>query len=576
MNMLLNTYRHLLADIVRRSGIHLDAPDTLTMSWVLIEGPALDKQLLRYIEHGGTESPSFPHWLVPLWEAFVVTNDACMLRCLRQLLVFCYKAEFEPSEEQKEVALRNFLTTDEAIDIWDSSDQASPESPLLRQARLLIGQIIYKANWAEIVPAHGPGAVFPSRVPVCKSDFRTLYARLQELYPYDQYFCGIPSFWWDVIVDGQGRLREEDSIVANLVFVPKDSRGPRTICVHPAEAIWIQQGQRRVLERCITGHYLTSSKINFEDQSVNGRIALESSRTKEFVTLDLKDASDRLSAKLVKFLFGGAYKWLGATRAEYVTADGLDDCYADSNGLKGHWRLRKFAPMGNCLTFPVQSLVFWALVRAGIRSHYGVNCNDVYVFGDDILYPSKYHTGALMGLVRAGLVPNMDKTFRLGSFRESCGVDAYGGIDITPYRMKVRDANSYSNCVSLCDLAKRLRLGGYSQCSSYIYSQVRRWMGKLHLSSNPSVQGIVEYVCTTREVLMYESSLRFNRGFQRWETRRALLAPTNVKRYVHDWYHVQDSLLRIARRGDLISDRGTEYTTPYRERLEYGWTPAYL
>jgi hypothetical protein len=33
-----------------------------------------------------------------------------------------------------------------------------------------------------------------------------------------------------------------DIIEAKLIAVPKDSRGPRLICVHPAESIWIQQG----------------------------------------------------------------------------------------------------------------------------------------------------------------------------------------------------------------------------------------------------------------------------------------------------------------------------------------------
>lgn len=565
MNMLIKTYRHLLVDIVDHTGIHLDAPDDLTLSWVLSEAPKLDKQLLMWLEDGELEQPSFPDWLLPLWEAFLEKFDEGILKSLRQLLVFCYKAEFESSIEQDEVALRGFIDTDLSIDTWNEYFKSHLQDPLFREARRLVGLVIHKANWSEISPSHGPGAVFPPRKPCFKSDFNTIYDSIQNLYPFDQFFHGLPSFWWENLVDKDHKIQTSDKIVCHLTAVPKDSRGPRLIAVHPAEAIWIQQGQRRILERCITNNPLTRHCINFDDQSINGNIALVSSKTKGFVTLDLKEASDRLSNVLVHYLFGDAHRFFDASRAGYVTGLRID----------GVHELRKFAPMGNCLTFPVQSLVFWALVRSGIRCHYGFDCNDIYVFGDDIVYPSKYHTGALNALIRAGLVPNMSKTFRLGSFRESCGVDAFNGINITPYRMKAPSITSYSDAVSFCDLAKRLRLGGFHHCSSYIYSKVRAFMGKLHLSNNPLTQGIFEYV-STREFLLYEKSHRFNDDLQRWESRVALLKPAKASLSSHDWYHVQDSLLRISREGGWFSERQTEYPVPYRYRLTYGWTASNL
>jgi hypothetical protein len=106
----------------------------------------------------------------------------------------------------------------------------------------------------------------------------------------------MPTFWHDIMVtESKGRIMEKTDIVAKLTAVPKDSRGPRLICVHPKEAIWIQQGQRLKLEAAITSSNLTKGRINFTDQTVNGGLALESSKSGRLATLDLKEASDRIS-----------------------------------------------------------------------------------------------------------------------------------------------------------------------------------------------------------------------------------------------------------------------------------------
>jgi len=566
MTMLIETYQCLLADISEKSVVHLScAPDSITMNWILVEAPKLDKKLLQWIEDNGQEKPVFPEWLEPLWLLFEAKRREEDLRHLHQLLVFCYKAEFEPTNEQREEAVSQFTETDLNIEVWNDAFKVSSAQPLFREARRLVQSVIYNLNWKDITPSHGPGSVFPGRPPVNKSDFRTLYRKLELAYPFAEFFCGLPSFWWQVIVLGQELLAEGETISCKLAMVPKDSRGPRLISVHPSEAIWIQQGQRRILERAIAQSRLTRRFINLDDQTVNGRLALESSQSKEFVTLDLKEASDRISIELVRYLFGDfAYYYMNASRADSVVLP----------SGRAH-ELRKFAPMGNCLTFPVQSLVFWALVQAGIDCKYGKSRAEVYVFGDDIIYPSRYHNGALNGLVRAGLVPNIGKTFRLGSFRESCGVEAFNGIDITPFRLKVASVSSYSNVQSLCSLAKRMRLAGYERCAAYMYSQARSFMGKLHLCNNPDAQGIFEYTKAARDIFLH-GNVRFNRKFQRWETPLVLLLASLERPRKDEWYHLQDSLLHLTRMGEADSDRRAEYPIPYRERLKHGWTQLSL
>lgn len=424
MTTILNCYRSLIADISTLSKVQLCAPDDVDMNWVLKEGPSCDKQILKYLEFGH-DKPDLPYWLLPLWERFRQNDDPLLLRYLRQACCFGYKIEHEPTDEQLKAAQADFEYTEESISVYDQAfNSLAKESIVLPSARSIISRVICKCNWRQILPSHGPGSVYPSRDHVERSSFDAISSQLEEYYPFFENFCGLYSFW----DKSRGVLEAVDTSErtygARLVAVPKDSRGPRLICVHPKELIWIQQGQRAILEQAINTH--CRPYISLDDQRVNGRLALESSADQEYCTLDLKEASDRLSSKLIEYLFGDAYKYLEASRARTIHL-------MDNRVIT----LKKFAPMGNCNIFPVQSLVFWAIVRAGIASTYGIQSRaNVYVFGDDILFPTKYYDGAVKGLILAGLKVNMDKTFRRGFFRESCGVDAYRGVKVTPHRMK--------------------------------------------------------------------------------------------------------------------------------------------
>jgi hypothetical protein len=563
MSMLIDAYDRLLADIRDLSGLPLGAPDEITYEWVLKEGPKLEKHCLAYIEGRELEQPVFPEWLKPLWDAFILKKDGRLLRLVRQALLFCYKAEYEPTHEQLKEAQASFEETDSSCGVWTSAFKGTVPTTLLRSARRIVGRVIYRIDWKEIEPNHGPGAVYPPCNPDEKTRFLTLYSSIQREYPYDQYLWSLPSFWEDIMVyERSGRIKESDDIIAKLVAVPKDSRGPRIICVHPKEAIWIQQGQRLKLEAAINASPITRGRINFTDQTVNGKLAMSSSSTGRLATLDLKEASDRISCELVRYLFGDyVYNIISCARANKVKL------------LDGRVMvLEKWAPMGNCLTFPVQSLVFFSVVQAGIRSRYGVSCDDIYVFGDDILFPSIYYDGVVAALASIGCVPNVAKTFYRGLFRESCGVDAYNGIDVTPLRMKKISVDTPQDALATVSLAKRLRLQKFERCSSLLYSYVSRRYGRLPLCNNPDASGLMEYVEHDLGWLMLnEPKLRFcNKTHQHRVPCRHVTGDTFIPGS-GDWYHLHDSLRGISRKGNAISDIGTEYPVPYRTRLTYGW-----
>lgn len=589
MKTLLTCYRSLLIDVSRLSKVPLGTPDELDMNWILIEGPGLDKVLLRYLEEG-LEQPEFPKWLTPLWSQFRLTGEPVLLRYLRQLLCFGYKTRTEPTNEQLNRAQALYEEVDGCITIFDTAfNSCLKEKVMFRSARTLISRVIARIDWRKIVPSHGPGAVYPPMAPYERSRFSFPDDDLEEIYPYYENFRCVPAYWPTASEASNLGVYSSSIYTAKLVAVPKDSRGPRLISVHHAALIWLQQGQRKLLEDAIARSQ-AGPFINLKDQSVNGALALASSIDQEYCTLDLKDASDRISCTLVRYLFGSASKYLFATRARsIVLMDGREIT------------LNKFAPMGNCLTFPVQSLLFWALVKSCIASKYGSsNHANVYVFGDDIIFPSKYHACVVSGLTAAGLVVNAGKTFYKGFFRESCGVDAYKGTNITPTRVKTWGDRyvSYADAVSMCAIAKSFRLQGYWDTSCAIYAHISRFMA-LPLSNDPHATAIYEYVDASREMMYrWEPRLKWHKGLHKYIVAAVLPKPTVMEGFAHDWYHVQDSLLRLERGEssvssrpqslrcpdpardwdtndrEVISDRGTVYTVPYRERFVKGWIDA--
>jgi len=585
MNKLVTYANHLLADIAQFSGTQIGTLYDNALEWLLKEAPSLDKMLLQFLERGWDyqefetldshleRSPVYLLWR-KLQEditenGFNSQSVGLSLKWLRQCLLFCYKAEFEPTEDQLHQSQKDFVEIDSNLDIFDQYYESSKDQVFFRTVRQLISRVIAKIDWLNIDPSHGPGAVFPSFVPSERSRFDTVYDSIEENYPFYEFFCGLPNYWPSASeVANDTHLTRAGDIVAKLVAVPKDSRGPRLICVHPREAIWIQQGHRRLLMNAIASNPLTSGKINFLDQGVNAGLASLASMDRSYCTIDLSEASDRISLSLVRDLFGHASKYIECCRAKHCQL--LDGTVHT---------LRKAFPMGNASTFPMEALIFWAAVRAGIRCQCGENCTDIYVYGDDIIVPVKYHDAALRGLIRIGLKPNANKTFLRGFFRESCGMDAYSGVCVTPLRVRHWDVGSVPGKVSLCDLAKRARLQGFHSLSSALYTDIRRAMRAegqiLHLSNNVQGQGLYEYVDWSFDKLVrYQTTLRWS-GTHTW------LSPTFLVRSVLDtpredaWWHLQDSLLRIARSDE---DMRTEqaYALPRRTRLVRGWIQAIL
>jgi hypothetical protein len=87
--------------------------------------------------------------------------------------------------------------------------------------------------------------------------------------------------------------------------------------------------------------------------------------------------------------------------------------------------------MGIGFTFPLQTLLFYAIVSAICKLT--KTTGTVSVYGDDLIYPMRIHPYVEKVFTDLGFQLNNDKTFADTDFRESCGGDFFRGVDVRPF-----------------------------------------------------------------------------------------------------------------------------------------------
>jgi hypothetical protein len=218
------------------------------------------------------------------------------------------------------------------------------------------------------------------------------------------------------------------------------------------------------------------TSIDFFDQGPSQEACRAASASGTSCTIDLSSASDRMSTWLVQRIFRSnpsLLRMLVATRTRFLAQDD----YAD---LPSITKLRKFASMGSALTFPVQSIVFTCLaIGVGKYLHRDLTLKQiaarVRVFGDDIVVPSSWIVPLTRLLTACGLKVNGEKSFSSGFFRESCGLYAYEGYTVTPFRIRhiLRGVDGASR-VSWAQGAYNAHLMGLWHTSAYMERQVAK------------------------------------------------------------------------------------------------------
>jgi len=235
---------------------------------------------------------------------------------------------------------------------------------------------------------------------------------------------------------------------------------------------YMQQAVAEILVSTIESTPWIRSLIGFDDQIPNQEMAKIGSLSGKLATLDLSEASDRVSNQLV----------LAMMQDHPHLSEGVQACRSRKADVPGHGvqRLAKFASMGSALCFPIEAMVFLTtifmgierglsrrLTRKDIKSYLG----KVRVYGDDIIVPTDTVHLVVSSLETFGFKVNTGKSFWTGKFRESCGKEYYDGRDVSITKVRrvfPARRGDVREMISLVSLRNQLYFAGLWNTSAYL------------------------------------------------------------------------------------------------------------
>lgn len=364
-------------------------------------------------------------------------------------------------------------TADPQLDIF----QGKPESERLSLGDIALLQRVFDVVASNLgdfsdeesaIPKHGPGVVADLRkTRTSKYEFASWPSKLEHLYPWDHYathdYGGLGNL-------GDMKAPTDVEHPSRLISVPKTMKGPRLIAAEPSYHQWIQQLLWKQLEVRIARSRI-SACVSFRSQRRNQAMAIAGSREGKYTTVDLSSASDRLSCWLVERF----------CRSNWTLLDRLHACRTRSisNSINPLlWetiQLKKFSTMGSACIFPMQTIIYASIAIASVIASRGLHFSDIEeashqcsIFGDDIVIPTDSWCKLEAYLKFAGLVVNRDKTFTTGRFRESCGVDAFAGYDVSPAYLREKPEARPSATTSLVETSNNFHGKGYWHVAAWL------------------------------------------------------------------------------------------------------------
>lgn len=260
--------------------------------------------------------------------------------------------------------------------------------------------------------------------------------------------------------------------VAKVSLVPKSYKDLRTMRPEGTVNSWFCQ----MIAKHLTDILKVNCNICLGSQpEVHRALAKLGSLDPELfiATIDWSEASDRIWTSLVQNIFteGHAPQWynfmhevcrvgkssmvftvdaeqfkeilpLLDSECDSWTAVKLDKREGTHFEVSCVFQCSMFANMGNPITFPLQTLIFWAFLTS-CGEIYCEDTGEIYdalqwpsCFGDDGIIDSRIFSVVQHYAPMLGWKLNAGKSFVEGGFRESCGGDYYYGRYVRPFCSK--------------------------------------------------------------------------------------------------------------------------------------------
>jgi hypothetical protein len=225
----------------------------------------------------------------------------------------------------------------------------------------------------------------------------------------------------------QTRVRKRVEFIG-ATAVPKSWKAARIIAPDTILGGLLSRGLGDVIRSRLEG----KTHIDLaRQQERHRRWAQVASKTGYLSTIDMSKASDSFTWRHVELLVPNDWHHaLDVVRTRHCKVPGIDQPI----------ELTSYMLMGSGHTFPLQTLLFYCLseaVRTLLKSR-----GKVSVYGDDIIVPTRIVRPLIVVMSELGFTVNSEKSFFDGPdaerpshtfFRESCGGDYKGGVDVRPY-----------------------------------------------------------------------------------------------------------------------------------------------
>jgi len=381
-------------------------------------------------------------------ETGVLLDKPCgdSIYAIRQLSLVFGKMQPPGRHPGEAAALQEFVKCEQEVDEADRSIDRDRIQRFSRMSNLLYRDVFTDLANAiygrKILPGHGPGNTADRIRGNAKFDQTEWTERLESVFPFADY--AIPSYGFYYRRNAVHFLEPGAERPSRVVAVPKTYKTPRIIALEPTCMQFMQQGVLHHMVPVMEQDSFLSPFVGFTHQEPNQLMAREGSLHGELATLDLSEASDRVSYRHVMECIGENFP---------LVREAVDAVRSMKADVPGHGviHLSKFASMGSAICFPFEEMVFLAIIFSSIEQKLSTSftrreiksfAGSVRVYGDDIIVPVEHVQCVIDGLEAFGLKVNVDKSFWNGKFRESCGKEYYDGTDVSIVRVRHALPNS--------------------------------------------------------------------------------------------------------------------------------------
>lgn len=359
---------------------------------------------------------------------------------IRQLTLMFSKLELPCSESRTAKAMQSYVECEQELKALATNGFKKEDIvDFYKMANALWLRVLSDVDLMvfnhSLIPKHGPGATADKLHGNMKFNQNQWTRRMEKILPAGEYL--LTSWRYYKLLDHVEFLEPGAERPTRVISVPKTLKTPRIIAIEPTCMQYMQQALSIPIVDAITKDDILGRMIGFDDQEPNQRLAKKGSSDGDLATLDLSEASDRVSNLLVEIMLHRLPHLAAAVSAtRSLTAD-----------VPGHGviPLAKFASMGSGLCFPIEAMVFTTILSVAICRDLNLPistasvrkiCGKVRVYGDDIVVPVENVPSCVELLETFGFKVNSSKSFWTGKFRESCGKEYYDGQDVSIVKVR--------------------------------------------------------------------------------------------------------------------------------------------